>query len=271
LNNEILICYSCSQIFELCYIFNGFVTHQCIMFLSCNLLARHKHMFSFLCTYRLASLITSVRPTEIFFAVFVPSPNILTSLPESRNRYIKLNFVPSWCYWTSISGGHILHPQPEDASWRGGRDPRNNTKKGRRHMSMRRTGFESKIPVFERYGSIRVLNLVGSRTNQKKKNYEGRLKSLWTQLITPSQNFVEVRWRSLFRSVCLGSTSWNAPPVDHFEISCIGAPFSLLENPRNRMGRGRDLYVVSDRISIWGPYFLRPTVSRGHQFQLFSS
>jgi hypothetical protein len=28
--------------------------------------------------------------------------------------------------------------------------------------------------------------------------YEGRLQSSWTQLITPNQNFVEVRWRSLF-------------------------------------------------------------------------
>jgi hypothetical protein len=25
--------------------------------------------------------------------------------------------------------------------------------------------------------------------------------------------------------------------VDHFEISCLGAPFSRLETPRNRMGR----------------------------------
>jgi hypothetical protein len=25
--------------------------------------------------------------------------------------------------------------------------------------------------------------------------------------------------------------------VDHFEISCLGAPFSSLEKPRNRMGR----------------------------------
>jgi hypothetical protein len=29
-------------------------------------------------------------------------------------------------------------------------------------------------------------------------NYEGRLKSSWTHLITPNRNFVEVRWRSLF-------------------------------------------------------------------------
>jgi hypothetical protein len=28
--------------------------------------------------------------------------------------------------------------------------------------------------------------------------------------------------------------------VDHFEISCLGAPFSLLEKPRNRMGRDLD-------------------------------
>jgi hypothetical protein len=27
--------------------------------------------------------------------------------------------------------------------------------------------------------------------------------------------------------------------VDHFKISCLGAPFSWLEKPRNRMGRAR--------------------------------
>jgi hypothetical protein len=61
-----------------------------------------------------------------------------------------------------------------------------------------------------------------------------------------SRNFVEVRWRSLFRSTCLGKrcTSYDAPPmlqtVDHFEISCLGAPFSWSEKPRNRMGRDLD-------------------------------
>jgi hypothetical protein len=48
-----------------------------------------------------------------------------------------------------------------------------------------------------------------------------------------------------FRSTCLGKrhTSYNAPPtssvlqtVDHFEISCLGAPFSRLKKLRNRMG-----------------------------------
>jgi hypothetical protein len=28
--------------------------------------------------------------------------------------------------------------------------------------------------------------------------------------------------------------------VDHFEISCLGAPFSWLEKPRNRVDRGLD-------------------------------
>jgi hypothetical protein len=44
--------------------------------------------------------------------------------------------------------------------------------------------------------------------------YEGRFQSSWTHLITPSRNFVEVRWRSLFRITSLGKrcTSYNAPP-----------------------------------------------------------
>jgi hypothetical protein len=58
-----------------------------------------------------------------------------------------------------------------------------------------------------------------------------------------------------FRSTSLGKrcTSYNAPPtsrkraaytVDHFEISCLGAPFSLVEKPRNRMRR--DLNCMAD-------------------------
>jgi hypothetical protein len=45
--------------------------------------------------------------------------------------------------------------------------------------------------------------------------YEGPLKSLWTYVITPTRNFVEVRWRSLFRSTSLGKrcTSYNALPT----------------------------------------------------------
>jgi hypothetical protein len=45
--------------------------------------------------------------------------------------------------------------------------------------------------------------------------HQGRLHSSWTHLITPSREFVEVRWRSLFRSTSLGKrrTSYNAPPT----------------------------------------------------------
>jgi hypothetical protein len=40
------------------------------------------------------------------------------------------------------------------------------------------------------------------------------VQSSWTHLITPSRNFVEVRWRSIFRStsLCKWCTSYNAPP-----------------------------------------------------------
>jgi hypothetical protein len=45
--------------------------------------------------------------------------------------------------------------------------------------------------------------------------YENRLKSSWLHLITPNRNFVEVRWRSLFRSTFFGKwfNSYNAPPT----------------------------------------------------------
>jgi hypothetical protein len=45
--------------------------------------------------------------------------------------------------------------------------------------------------------------------------YEGRSKSSWTQLITSSRNFVEVRWRYLFRStsLCKRCTSYNTLPT----------------------------------------------------------
>jgi hypothetical protein len=62
-----------------------------------------------------------------------------------------------------------------------------------------------------------------------------------------SESCVEVRWWSLFRSTSLGKRriSYNAPPTSwkraaHFEISCLRAPFSWLEKPRNRMERDLD-------------------------------
>jgi hypothetical protein len=78
------------------------------------------------------------------------------------------------------------------------------------------------------------------------KYYDGRLKISWTHIITPSRNFVEVRWRSLFEVPPLASDALltTLHPLlenvlqtdDHFEISCLGAPFSWLKKPRNCMG-----------------------------------
>jgi hypothetical protein len=45
--------------------------------------------------------------------------------------------------------------------------------------------------------------------------YEGRLQSPGTHLITPSWNFVEVQWRSLFRSTSLGKQCST-----HFSKTC---------------------------------------------------
>jgi hypothetical protein len=78
-------------------------------------------------------------------------------------------------------------------------------------------------------------------------NYEGRLKSSRTQLITP----VGILWGcgdGFFLEVPLLVsdallTTLNPllenvlQTVDHFEISCLLTPFSWLEKPRNRMGR----------------------------------
>jgi hypothetical protein len=44
--------------------------------------------------------------------------------------------------------------------------------------------------------------------------------------------------------------------VDHFEISCLGTPFSWLEKPRNRMGR--DLDCMADILMV----FHRSTFSK---------
>jgi hypothetical protein len=45
--------------------------------------------------------------------------------------------------------------------------------------------------------------------------YENRLQISWIHVVSPSQNFVEVQWRSLFRSTSLGKrcTSYNVPPA----------------------------------------------------------
>jgi hypothetical protein len=80
--------------------------------------------------------------------------------------------------------------------------------------------------------------------------YEGHLISLWTHVLTQSQNFVEV-W--FFKVPTLVSDALLTTlhhllenvlqTVDHFKISCLGAPFSWLEKPRNHMGQDLDCMV----------------------------
>jgi hypothetical protein len=59
---------------------------------------------------------------------------------------------------------------------------------------------------------------------------EGRLKSSWTRLITPSRNFVEVWWRSLFRSTSLGKrcTFYNATPTSRKRVADRWSPRNFL-------------------------------------------
>jgi hypothetical protein len=62
---------------------------------------------------------------------------------------------------------------------------------------------------------ISTIVIYCSRLAVLKYMYEGRLQSSWTNLITPSRNFVKVWWRSFFRNTFLGKrcTSYNASPT----------------------------------------------------------
>jgi hypothetical protein len=94
--------------------------------------------------------------------------------------------------------------------------------------------------------------------------YESRLQSSWTQLITTSWNFVEV---PPLASDALLTTLYPhlenvLQTINHFEIFCFGAPSSLLEKPRNRMGGGgRDLdYMTDVLMGFHRPTFSKPNI-----------
>jgi hypothetical protein len=74
LQNRVLICYHCSQIFELCHIFKTSVSHLCVIILPCILVTRQQHILSFICVI---SWPTSLRCQTlcVFFMVFILSPS----------------------------------------------------------------------------------------------------------------------------------------------------------------------------------------------------
>jgi hypothetical protein len=63
--------------------------------------------------------------------------------------------------------------------------------------------------------------------------------------------------------------------VNHFEISCLGAPFSWLEKPRNRTGARSELNSVFglEKVDWWNPIRTFAIQSRSHptQFLGFSN
>jgi hypothetical protein len=81
-------------------------------------------------------------------------------------------------------------------------------------------------------------------------NISGPFGYLCTHFITPNWNFVEVQWRSFFKVPFLASDALLTTlhplvehvlhTLDHFEISCLRAPFSWLEKSRNCTGRDLD-------------------------------
>jgi hypothetical protein len=120
------------------------------------------------------------------------------------------------------------------------------------------TNWSTKLPI---RCFVQVSILFSGMTNYLLK-YEGCLKSSWTLLLLR----VGTLWRygnGLFFEVPPSASDAHLTTlypllenvlqtVDHFEISCLGAPFSWLEKPRNRMGRDPDCIWVSNELHFPG-------------------
>jgi hypothetical protein len=74
--NLMLICYCCSQVFELCRIFKTSVSHLYVIILPGILVTRQQHVLSFLSAFTSRpTLLASVKVSVFFFMVSVLSQN----------------------------------------------------------------------------------------------------------------------------------------------------------------------------------------------------
>jgi hypothetical protein len=107
------------------------------------------------------------------------------------------------------------------------------------------------------YATVTLYAITTQKTSNIRKQFvnicnpyiRSRLHSSWTHLITPSWNFVEARWRSLFRSTSLGKrcTSYIAPSVsrkraaDRWTFRNFLPRSSLFMIGKAQKSHGRDL------------------------------
>jgi hypothetical protein len=106
--------------------------------------------------------------------------------------------------------------------------------------------------------------------------YEGRLKSSWTHLITPSRNFAEVRWRSLFLSTSLDKrcTSYNALPTSRkcaadrwsFRNFLPRSSLFMIGKAQKSHGARSELNSVFgvEKVDRWNPIRTSAIQSRSH-------